>query len=69
MNEVPQYASLADIVQSKAGTHLTLFQHSVSRYGIAHRATSLIRKRPPQDPTVGLYLGPYAGPRGGGGFL
>ena len=24
---------------------------------------------PPQDPSVGLYLGPYGGPKGGGHFL
>ena len=24
---------------------------------------------PPEDPTVGLCLGPYGGPKGGGGFL
>ena len=29
-----------------------------------YRGTSLIRKRPPLGPTVGLCLGPYGGPMG-----
>ncbi len=31
-----------------------------------HRGTSLIRKRYPWDPTVGLFLGSYGGPMGVG---
>ena len=31
---------------------------------VAYRGTSPIRNCPPQDPTVGICLGPYAGPRG-----
>ena len=27
------------------------------------------KSAPPEDPTVGLCLGHYGGPRGGGGFL
>ena len=34
-----------------------------------YRGTSLIRNRAPLDPTVGLCLGLYVGPRGGGLFL
>ena len=30
---------------------------------------SLIRKDTPQDPAVGICIGPYGGPRGGGRFL
>jgi hypothetical protein len=33
--------------------------------GILYRGTSLIRNRSPQDPTVGLCLGPYGFPIGG----
>ena len=38
---------------------------TVSRY----RATSLMRPPPPNDPTVGLCLGPYVIPLGGRLFL
>ena len=31
----------------------------------AYKGTVLIKTAPPQDPTVGLCLGPYGGPRGG----
>ena len=34
-----------------------------------YRGTSLIRTTPSQDSTVGLYLGSFGGPRGGGLFL
>ena len=34
-----------------------------------YRGTSLIRNRPTQDPTVGLCLVPWGGPRGWGLFL
>ena len=33
-----------------------------------YRGTSLIRNTPLLGPTVGLYLGSYGGPRGGGLF-
>ena len=47
MSEVPLYSA-----------------HSVGRcHASAYRGTSLTRNRPPpQDPTVGLCLGPYGGP-------
>ena len=35
----------------------------------AYRGTSTIRAVSSQDPTVGLWLGPYDGPRGGRIFL
>jgi len=35
----------------------------------SNRGGSLIRNTPPWDPTVGLCLGPYGGPMGGGCFL
>ena len=34
-----------------------------------YTGTSLITNRPPPHATVGICLGPYGGPRGGGGFL
>ena len=35
---------------------------------LEYRGTSLITKRPPpSERTVALWLGPYGGPRGGGG--
>jgi len=34
-----------------------------------YRGTSLIRTPPSYDPKVGLYLGPYGGPKGGGCFV
>ena len=34
-----------------------------------YRGTSLIRNRPPLGPYSSICLGPYGGPRGGGGFL
>ena len=35
----------------------------------SYRGTSLMRNSPPQDPTVGLCLGPYGGLGGGLLFL
>ena len=34
-----------------------------------YMGASLIRPPPPPDPTVGICLGPFGGPKGGGGFL
>jgi hypothetical protein len=42
------------------------FPLRMSRQGhTMYRGTSLIRSCAPQDPSVGLYLGPYSGPGGG----
>ena len=40
-----------------------------TRKGTHYRGTSRIRNSPRLDLTVGLYLGSYVGPGGGGSFL
>jgi len=53
---------------SKGCDERMLFQgHAAATRG--YRDTSLIRNRPPYDPTAGLCLGPCGGPSGGGSFL
>ena len=59
--------------EEEKGVHCSKGRGLFSRTGLVarrccltrgYRCTSLIRNRPPCDPTVGLCLGPYGGPMG-----
>ena len=51
-------ASLAQGLTNVGIAEVTVHSH------VHHRGTSLMKKRPPYDPTAGLCLGPYGGPMG-----
>jgi hypothetical protein len=63
MSEVPLYAGATELQGNPSSGQACTAPRP-------YRDTSLIRSRiPPEDPTVGLCLGLYGGPREGGGFL
>ena len=71
MGKVPMYASYirvdATLIKSLRASFTVMYPQNVCRR--MYRGDSLMRKAPPpQDPTVGLCVGPYSDPRWGGCF-
>ena len=68
MSEVPLYSPLQGHTLWFIRHLLTRNSLDVAEWNPTCRSTWIIRNSLPQDPAVGLCLGPYGGPRGGGTF-